>query len=145
VSGRFNVCTLRRLNTLVSKHFSARTLFCVWALRRLRFRVYTFWSLQPLGRPTRMVNGRYVKMLSTGLALSQACNASGQQALVPDRDLLPRVLLNPLQLFRRFQKGKALEAVDVMLRGTHSAQGQGSSGTNSAQGQDSSGTRLLRD
>jgi hypothetical protein len=121
VSGRFNVCTLRRLNTLVSKHFSARTLFCVWALRRLRFRVYTFWSLQPLGRPTRMVNGRYVKMLSTGLALSQACNASGQQALVPDRDLLPRVLLNPLQLFRRFQKGKALEAVDVMLRGTHSA------------------------
>jgi hypothetical protein len=73
-------------------------------------------------------------MLSTGLALSRACNASGQQALASDRDLLPRVLLNPLQLFRRFQKGKALEAVDVMLRGANSAQGQDCSGTNSAQG-----------
>jgi hypothetical protein len=70
-----------------------------------------------------MVNGRYVKNVIHWPCLSRACYASGEQALASDRDLLPRDLLNPLQLFRRFQKGKALEAVDVMLRGANSAQG----------------------
>jgi hypothetical protein len=49
-------------------------------------------------------------MLSTGLALSPACVRLDQQPLASDRDLLPRVLLDPLQLSRCIQKGKALEA-----------------------------------